>query len=107
MSEAAHALRELCGGAVLIKGGHLAGDQVIDLLYCGGVYHEFSDPRVDTKHTHGTGCALAAAIAAHLACGTELPEAVARARAFVRRGLELAVALGRGCNPINHLAANR
>ena len=69
-----------------------------------GDFIEFRDPRIDTPHTHGTGCALAAGIAAQLARGTELREAVARARAFVRAGLEQAVVLGEGTNPLNHLA---
>jgi hydroxymethylpyrimidine/phosphomethylpyrimidine kinase len=105
MRRAAVRLRERGARAVLVKGGHLAGDPVIDLLYAEGAFHEFSDRRIRTEHTHGTGCALSAGIAAQLARGAELTEAVGRARAFVRRGLERAVVLGRGSSPINHLAA--
>jgi hydroxymethylpyrimidine/phosphomethylpyrimidine kinase len=105
MRRAAVRLREMGAQAVLLKGGHLPGNQVIDLLYAEGAFHEFSDRRVQTEHTHGTGCALAAGIAAQLARGTDLMEAVGRARGFVRRGLERAVVLGRGRSPINHLAA--
>jgi len=105
MREAAEALVRRGARGVLITGGHLPGDQAVDLLHTGGAFHEFGAPRLATPHTHGTGCALAAAIAAHLARGAALPDAVARARAFVRRGIERAVVLGRGSNPLNHLAA--
>jgi len=105
MRKAALALRDLGARAVLLKGGHLPGPQVLDLLYFDGAFHEFNDPRIETPHTHGTGCALAAGLAAQLARGAELGEAVARARSFVLRGIERAVALGHGSNPINHLAA--
>ena len=92
------------GDAVLLKGGHLPGDVLVDVLWCDGALHEFTDARIDTPHTHGTGCALAAGIAAQLARGASLADAVAAARDFVRRGLEQAVRLGRGNNPLNHLA---
>jgi hydroxymethylpyrimidine/phosphomethylpyrimidine kinase len=105
MRQASEDLKQMCPGAVLITGGHLSGPQVVDILYCDGVIHEFSDPRVETEHNHGSGCALAAGVAAQLARGSSVPEAVARARAFVRRGLETAAVLGRGRNPLNHLAA--
>ena len=105
MRQAAIALKELGAKAVLLKGGHLEGPQLIDLLYFEGGFREFSAPRIETEHTHGTGCAFAAGVAAQLARGAQLEEAVSRARDFVRRGLERAVPLGRGANPINHLAA--
>jgi hydroxymethylpyrimidine/phosphomethylpyrimidine kinase len=105
MRRAAVRLRERGAKAVLVKGGHLPGDQVIDLLYADGAFHEFGDRRIRTEHTHGTGCALSAGIAAQLARGADLMEAVGRSRAFVRRGLERAIALGRGASPLNHLAA--
>jgi hydroxymethylpyrimidine/phosphomethylpyrimidine kinase len=105
MREAAEALVRRGARGVLITGGHMQGDRVVDLLHAGGAFHEFGAPRLDTPHTHGTGCALAAAIAAHLARGAALPDAVARARAFVRRGIEQAVVLGQGSNPLNHLAS--
>jgi len=105
MRRAAVRLRERGARAVLLKGGHLPGDQVVDLLYADGAFHEFCDRRIRTDHTHGTGCALSAGIAAQLARGADLMEAVGRSRAFVRRGIERAIALGRGNGPINHLAA--
>jgi len=104
MERAAQALVARGAPAVLVKGGHLGGDEIVDLLYFRGAFHAFRGPRIDTVHTHGTGCALSAAIAAGLALGDALPDAVERARAFVRRGLEEAVVLGKGTNPLNHLA---
>lgn len=105
MRRAALALRDLGAKAVLLKGGHLPGHQVVDVLLSDGVFHEFSEPRIDTPHTHGTGCAIAAGVAAQLARGANLAEAVGRARDMVRRGIERAVILGKGSNPLNHLAA--
>jgi hydroxymethylpyrimidine/phosphomethylpyrimidine kinase len=104
MKEAARRLHRRGPGAVLVKGGHLEGPTVVDLLYDGERFHEFAAPRIATRHTHGTGCALSAAVAARLARGEALPEAVLGARDFVRRGLEKGVVLGKGTNPVNHLA---
>jgi hydroxymethylpyrimidine/phosphomethylpyrimidine kinase len=108
MERAAQALVSLGASAVLVKGGHMPGQgasrEVVDLLYADNTFHAFRAPRIDTQHSHGTGCALAAAIAARLAVGDSLPEAVEVAVAFVRRGLEDPVMLGRGNNPLNHLA---
>ena len=95
---------ELKPWGVLCKGGHLPGDEVVDVMYASGEWTEFRDPRIDTRHTHGTGCALAAGIAAQIARGAGLVEAVGRARAFVRAGLEQGIRVGRGNNPLNHLA---
>ncbi|MGH7162553.1 MAG: bifunctional hydroxymethylpyrimidine kinase/phosphomethylpyrimidine kinase, partial [Planctomycetota bacterium] len=71
MRHAALALKSRGARAVLLKGGHLPGPQVVDLLYADGVFHEFSDPRIGTRNVHGTGCALSAGIAAQLARGAE------------------------------------
>ena len=103
MERAAKELSVRGASAVLVKGGHLDGDEIVDLLYFQGELHAFRDKRIDTPHTHGTGCALAAAIAANIALGKAMPEAVQRSREFVRRGLLLGVELGKGTNPINHL----
>jgi len=104
MREAARALHRRGPRAVLVKGGHLPGPRLLDLLYDGSSFREYEGPRIETRHTHGTGCALSAGIAARLALGDPLEEAVRAAREFVRRGLERAVVLGRGTNPLNHLA---
>jgi hydroxymethylpyrimidine/phosphomethylpyrimidine kinase len=93
--------------AVLMKGGHLEGDTVVDLLYHDGRFERFEDPRIRSRSTHGTGCTLASAIAAGLAQGTNLVEAVARARRYVRQAIERAPGLGRGHGPLNHAVTVR
>ena len=91
------AARRLCGSgclAVLIKGGHLDGPPV-DLLFDGEEMTRFEGTRVTSRHTHGTGCTLSAAITANLALGLGLKEAVGRAKRFVQAAIETAPALGR------------
>jgi hydroxymethylpyrimidine kinase/phosphomethylpyrimidine kinase/thiamine-phosphate diphosphorylase len=83
-------------GAVLVKGGHAKGDPTDVLYRAGEQVREFSAPRVDTSHTHGTGCALAAAIAAELALGSPLGEAIARAKCLVTRALQSPAIAGNG-----------
>jgi len=103
MERAAQALIARGARAVLIKGGHLEGDTIIDLLYADDEFIAFRDSKINSQHTHGTGCALAAGITANLALGKSMPEAVERSRQFVRRGILLAEAVGRGNSPLNHL----
>jgi hydroxymethylpyrimidine/phosphomethylpyrimidine kinase len=102
MREAAAALRGLGVPAVLLKGGHLEGDTVTDLLVTAGGTEEFVSPRIATRHTHGTGCTLASAIAAGLAQGLALREAVVRARAYVRAAIAAAPGFGAGHGPLDH-----
>jgi hydroxymethylpyrimidine/phosphomethylpyrimidine kinase len=94
------------GPAVLAKGGHAEGDEVVDLLVGrdGGV-HRFVHPRLHTPSTHGTGCTLSSAIAARLGVGEELPRAVAGAIAYLSGALAAAYPLGKGDGhgPVNHL----
>jgi len=104
MRRAAERIVALGAKAVLVKGGHLADDPVDVLLY-NGQWLEFGAERVNTPHTHGTGCAYSAAIAAGLALGWELPEAVRRARLWIREAIRTAPGLGSGNGPINHFAA--
>lgn len=94
-----------CGpGAVLLKGGHMEGDALTDLLVTAdGTETAFAGPRIDTPHTHGTGCTMASAIAAGLAAGMTLVDSVARARAYVFEAIRSAPGLGRGHGPLNHL----
>ena len=93
-------------GAVLLKGGHSEGEMVEDLLLTqGGVERLFLTPRIDTCHSHGTGCTLSAAISAYLARGEELPQAVARAHSFLQRALRSAYATGLGHGATNPMAA--
>lgn len=89
--------------AILLKGGHFPGDPV-DLLYHGQTVKTYTGRRIDTPHTHGTGCALASAVAANLALGLPMPESVARARAYVQRAILGAPGLGKGKGPIDHSA---
>ena len=86
--------------AILLKGGHFPGDPA-DFLYERQSVRKLPGQRVDTPHTHGTGCALASALAAQLALGRELGEAVENARGFVRRALLTAPGLGQGRGPLN------
>jgi hydroxymethylpyrimidine/phosphomethylpyrimidine kinase len=84
---AALAIAALGARAVLLKGGHASGDSVRDLLYDGRRFREFVHPRMRTRATHGTGCMLSSAIAADLALGRDLEDAVSLAIRFVRAGL--------------------
>jgi hydroxymethylpyrimidine/phosphomethylpyrimidine kinase len=102
MKRAAEALHALGARAVLMKGGHLEGDRIVDLLFHDGKVDRFEDARIASRHTHGTGCTLASAIAAGLAEKMSLLDAVARARTYVRRAIETAPGFGRGHGPLNH-----
>jgi hydroxymethylpyrimidine/phosphomethylpyrimidine kinase len=86
---------------VLIKGGHLAGPAT-DLLTDGSARHWFTEPRIDNRHTHGTGCTLASAVAAGLARGLDLPEAVAAAKDYVTGAIRQGFPLGHGIGPVWH-----
>jgi hydroxymethylpyrimidine/phosphomethylpyrimidine kinase len=97
----AQALLELGPTWVLVKGGHLVGDAV-DLLTNGDVALEFRGPRLDNRHTHGTGCTLASAIASRLALGDDVPAAVSAAKAYVTGAIRGGFALGAGIGPVDH-----
>jgi hydroxymethylpyrimidine kinase/phosphomethylpyrimidine kinase len=101
MRRAALRLRELGARDVLIKGGHLPGEPV-DVLLAGETFHEFPAPRIDTPHTHGTGCTYSAAITAGLAGGLSVCEAVARSKLYIDDAICNAPGLGRGRGPLNH-----
>jgi hydroxymethylpyrimidine/phosphomethylpyrimidine kinase len=88
--------------AVLLKGGHLPGDTVHDVLATASGLRMWESPRIDSRHTHGTGCTLASAIAAGLAQGMAIEPAVERARAYVQRAIASAPGLGRGHGPLDH-----
>jgi hydroxymethylpyrimidine/phosphomethylpyrimidine kinase len=88
--------------AVLLKGGHLPGERVTDLLATQDGIETFQSARIETRHTHGTGCTLASAIAAGLAQGMALRDAVMRARHYVLLAMASAPGLGRGHGPLNH-----
>jgi len=88
--------------AVLLKGGHLQGENITDLLVHNAKYEPFIAPRIISQHTHGTGCTLASAIATGLAQNLSMIDAVRRARAYVRRAIESAPKLGKGHGPLGH-----
>jgi hypothetical protein len=102
MRAAARQIMALGCKAALIKGGHLEGDAVTDLLVDGSGSEAFVQRRVHTTHTHGTGCALASGIATGLAQGLTLRESVTRARAYVHKAIEHAPKLGHGHGPLGH-----
>ncbi|NEC30856.1 bifunctional hydroxymethylpyrimidine kinase/phosphomethylpyrimidine kinase [Streptomyces sp. SID8111] len=106
MRRAADAVLEFGPRWVVIKGGHLAGEAV-DLLTDGTEEHWLRAPRHDNRHTHGTGCTLASAIASELAKGRPVPEAVAAAKAYVTGALAAGFALGGGIGPVDHAWAFR
>lgn len=103
MERAAGHLLAMGASAVLIKGGHLPGDTVVDLLRTAdGEGARFEHPRLDTRSTHGTGCTLASAVACGVAHGFTLKDAVQRAEDYVFEAIRTAPALGRGHGPLNH-----
>jgi hydroxymethylpyrimidine/phosphomethylpyrimidine kinase len=102
MQPAATALLAMGVPAVLLKGGHLESDTVSDLLATRSGAETFAAPRIVTRHTHGTGCTTASAVAAGLAQGLSLRDAVNRARLYVRAAIETAPGLGGGHGPLNH-----
>lgn len=102
MKKAAETLRTLGPEAVLLKGGHLPGSTIYDILADENGIEIFDSPRIETANTHGTGCTLASAIATGLAQGMALPDAVARARAYVQEAIRTAPGLGGGHGPLNH-----
>lgn len=103
MREAAAGILDLGAGAVLLKGGHLRGE-AIDLLHWHGGSREYAAPRIQTRHTHGTGCSYSAAIAALLAGGESLEDAVAIAKNWIHEAIATNPGLGRGSGPVNHFA---
>jgi hydroxymethylpyrimidine/phosphomethylpyrimidine kinase len=103
MRQAAEKLVRLGPRAVLVKGGHLGGDAT-DVLYHRGEWTEFTSPRIVTRHTHGTGCTLSAAVTASLASGLDLPEAVRRAKRYVTEAIRNNPGLGSGSGPLDHNA---
>lgn len=90
--------------AVVVKGGHLHGDKVIDILYHRGSFYRYEVPRLQTRATHGTGCVFASAIATELAKGSTIPEAVKKAQEFVYEAIKTGFLLGRGAGPVNPMS---
>lgn len=99
---AAEKLLDMGATAALIKGGHIPGDVIVDVLATQQGEHFFDGPRIVTKATHGTGCTLASGIAAGLARGLSLKDAIALSRAFLFEAISRAHVLGRGNGPVDH-----
>ena len=106
MREAARQIHGLGPKYVVVKGGHLGG-RAIDLLFDGSGFTDLVAERIDTPHTHGTGCVFSAAIAAELAKGKPVPDAVASAKRFVTAAIRFGFRLGRGHGPTDPIAAAR
>ena len=102
LRRAGEALMGLGAKAVLMKGGHLAGDQVTDLLITSDGETLLQGPRIHSRHTHGTGCTLASACAVGIAQGMDLPKAVERARLYVVEAMARAPGYGAGHGPLDH-----
>jgi hydroxymethylpyrimidine/phosphomethylpyrimidine kinase len=107
MREAARALHARGPRVVVVKGGHLPGDEAVDVFFDGERLEELAAPRVDTPHTHGTGCTYSAAIAARLALGAPPLEAVRAAKGWLTEAIRGGYAVGRGHGPVDHLHALR
>jgi hydroxymethylpyrimidine/phosphomethylpyrimidine kinase len=101
MKQAARIIHAMGCRAVLVKGGHSTGEAV-DILFDGERDYAFSSPRINTKNTHGTGCTYSSAIAANLALGYPLEEAVCRAKRYVTTAIKHSLDLGRGNGPTHH-----
>ena len=100
--EAARRIHAMGPAFVLIKGGHLVGVQATDYLFDGSTFQPYSSERINTRHTHGTGCTYSAAIAAYLGKGFPVAEAVFRAKTYVTGAIRQSFALGAGHGPLNH-----
>ncbi|MET1128245.1 MAG: bifunctional hydroxymethylpyrimidine kinase/phosphomethylpyrimidine kinase [Thermoproteota archaeon] len=94
-------VEELGAQAAIVKGGHLGGEYSVDVMYYRGRFYEYKAPRIDRKTTHGTGCSFSAAIAAGLAKGRSIPEAVDVAKKFITMAIEYGLEIGRGHGPVN------
>ena len=104
MQDAAQALGQQGARSVLVKGGHLPGNESVDVLWHEGRFTSFPAPRIATAHTHGTGCTFSAAITALLACGLPLMKAVDRAKAYITEAIRTNPGIGHGHGPVNHWA---
>ena len=104
MRDAARAVCDLGAAATLVKGGHLPGEEAVDLFYDGTDFLRLAAPRIETPHTHGTGCTYSAAITALLAGGKTVAEAVRDAKDYISRAITGAPGIGHGHGPVDHLA---
>jgi len=105
MKEAARIIHRLGAKNTVVKGGHLPGNEAVDILYDGRTFREYRYGRIDTKNTHGTGCTFASAIAAGLAKGASVEDAVGQAKGYVAMAIRYSLSIGRGHGPTNHFAS--
>ncbi|MFQ5848497.1 MAG: bifunctional hydroxymethylpyrimidine kinase/phosphomethylpyrimidine kinase [Candidatus Methylomirabilales bacterium] len=103
MKEAARAIKALGSQYVLVKGGHLAGSRIFDVLYDGSRFAVREAPKIPTENTHGSGCTLSAAIAAGLAKGHQVTAAVEAAQRYIHAAIQTGEKIGKGKGPVNHL----
>ena len=101
MKKAALMISEMGAKSVVVTGGHLKGDAV-DVLYTEEIYHCLEKKRINTKNTHGTGCTFSSAIAAYLARGCSVFEAVIQAKDYITEAIAHALDIGHGVGPTNH-----
>jgi hydroxymethylpyrimidine/phosphomethylpyrimidine kinase len=107
MRDAARTIAETGARWVVIKGGHLAGADAIDLVYDGQTFTELTAARVATKNTHGTGCTFSAAVTAGLARGREPSDAIGTAKRYVTQAIQFSLSIGAGHGPTNHLVGTK
>ncbi len=100
--QAAETIAALGCHAVLIKGGHLLGEQATDVLYCDGMWSLFTAERIETENTHGTGCTYSAAIATQLALGKDLGDAITAAKTYITGAIRHSLDIGQGHGPTHH-----
>jgi hydroxymethylpyrimidine/phosphomethylpyrimidine kinase len=105
MRQAAVDIRGLGAAKVVVKGGHLGDAAATDVLYDGHDFKELSRQRIDSRHTHGTGCTFSAAVAANLALGKDFFEAVEKAKRYISEAIARAPGIGRGHGPVQHFYA--
>jgi hydroxymethylpyrimidine/phosphomethylpyrimidine kinase len=105
--EAARRIHDMGPAAVIVKGGHGAIDPLVDLLFDGHRFTEFPTERIRTQNTHGTGCTFASAVAAYLALGHDLEDAVGRAQTYVTGAIRGGLAIGKGHGPLDHFWRGR
>ena len=104
---AAYEICKLGASAVVVTGGHAAGDRITDVLFDGAMFTELHTTRIDTPNTHGSGCTFASSIAANLALGHSVVDAVVNAQAYVTGAIEHALAIGHGHGPLDHFWRSR
>ncbi|SFH77556.1 hydroxymethylpyrimidine/phosphomethylpyrimidine kinase [Tindallia magadiensis] len=102
MKKAGEAIHRLGPSYVLMKGGHLPGEEAVDLLYDGENWYRYACQRIDTKNTHGTGCTLSASLAANLAKEMTMREAVEASKTYMKKAIEESFAIGSGPGPVHH-----